>query len=235
MVSLGLRTGSRLSLLFCSAILAVAQDPAISQGSSAAKPLPAAREFVARMVANETHMATNDHSQWRYLSAIRKDGHIQLWEKVQTTGQVAGRLLNIDGRPLTETEKEKEARRLEKLETDADYQKKIHDEQLSDAKHAVKMFEMLPNAFLYEYDPATTGQRAVRLTFRPDPAFHPASHEAQVFHALIGEMVIDAREMRLLKISGTLSDDVKFGMGLLGHLDKGGSFTVEQTEVSPGV
>lgn len=35
-------------------------------------------------------------------------------------------------------------------------------------------------------------------------------------------------------LNGHLMEDVKFGGGLLGHLDKGGKFEVRQTEVAPG-
>ena len=35
-------------------------------------------------------------------------------------------------------------------------------------------------------------------------------------------------------LSGHLTHDVKFGGGLLGHLDRGGWFEVRQAEVAPG-
>ena len=39
---------------------------------------------------------------------------------------------------------------------------------------------------------------------------------------------------RLAAFNGHLTQDVKFGLGLLGHLDKGGHFEVRQAEVAPG-
>ena len=39
---------------------------------------------------------------------------------------------------------------------------------------------------------------------------------------------------RLAGPNGHLMEDVKFGGGLLGHLDKGGKFEVRQTEVAAG-
>lgn len=41
-------------------------------------------------------------------------------------------------------------------------------------------------------------------------------------------------QRRLVRISGQLTADVKFAGGLLGHLEKGGHFAVEQRELSPG-
>jgi hypothetical protein len=49
-----------------------------------------------------------------------------------------------------------------------------------------------------------------------------------------GEMTIDTKQQRLAALNGHLVEDVKFGGGLLGHLDKGGRFEVRQTEVAPG-
>jgi hypothetical protein len=49
-----------------------------------------------------------------------------------------------------------------------------------------------------------------------------------------GEMTVDVKQERLAAISGHLVEDVKFGGGLLGHLDKGGHFEVRQAEVAPG-
>jgi hypothetical protein len=34
--------------------------------------------------------------------------------------------------------------------------------------------------------------------------------------------------------NGRLTQDAKFGLGLLGHLDRGGHFEVRQAEVAPG-
>jgi hypothetical protein len=49
-----------------------------------------------------------------------------------------------------------------------------------------------------------------------------------------GLMLIDARTHRIARIDGTLFRDVGFGWGILGHLDKGGHFLVEQSDVGDG-
>jgi hypothetical protein len=74
----------------------------------------------------------------------------------------------------------------------------------------------------------------IKLSFRPNPNFRPASIEARVFQNMEGEMTVDSKQERLAAINGHLMEDVKFGGGLLGHLDKGGKFEVSQTEVAPG-
>jgi hypothetical protein len=49
-----------------------------------------------------------------------------------------------------------------------------------------------------------------------------------------GSMWFDSKQSRLREISGRLGQEVKFGEGVLGHLDPGGTFDVKQSEVAPG-
>jgi hypothetical protein len=56
-----------------------------------------------------------------------------------------------------------------------------------------------------------------------------------VFHHMSGNLSVNAKQLRLVQIAGTLMDEVKFGGGLLGHLDKGGSFSAHDSEIGPGI
>ena len=49
-----------------------------------------------------------------------------------------------------------------------------------------------------------------------------------------GVLWVNGKQKRLTEISGHLTHPVKFGGGLLGHLDAGGHFYVKQEEVQPG-
>jgi len=51
---------------------------------------------------------------------------------------------------------------------------------------------------------------------------NPPSLEARVFHDMEGEMSVDSKQERLAEFDGRLMQDVKFGFGLLGQLDRGG-------------
>jgi hypothetical protein len=50
-----------------------------------------------------------------------------------------------------------------------------------------------------------------------------------------GTLVVDAKQRRLVEINGHLTSEVKFAGGLLGHLDKNGTFLVRQQEVGEGL
>ena len=48
---------------------------------------------------------------------------------------------------------------------------------------------------------------------------------------MAGKIWVNRSAMRLAMIEGKLMEDVNFGWGLLGHLDKGGTFKVVQKKV----
>jgi hypothetical protein len=56
----------------------------------------------------------------------------------------------------------------------------------------------------------------------------------QVLTAMQGILLIDEQQKRIAKIDGTLTRDVGFGWGILGHLDRGGHFLVQQADVGEG-
>jgi hypothetical protein len=100
----------------------------------------------------------------------------------------------------------------------------------------------LPDAFSYEYDGVEQnhdrvghpGVELVRLKFQPNPKYSPPSRVEQVLTGMQGTVLIDPGKHRIANIDGTLYKDVSFGWGFLGHLDKGGRFRVDQSEVGDG-
>jgi hypothetical protein len=51
---------------------------------------------------------------------------------------------------------------------------------------------------------------------------------------MVGNIWFNTKDTRLQAINGRLNHEVKFGGGILGHLDRGGNFNVKQAEVAPG-
>jgi len=47
-------------------------------------------------------------------------------------------------------------------------------------------------------------------------------------------MTVNPKQERLAALNGHLMEDVKFGGGLLGHLDKGGSLRLGRQRLAPG-
>src|SRR5262249_26936769 len=76
------------------------------------------------------------------------------------------------------------------------------------------------------------GHPLAKLTFRPNTSYQPPTRVEQVLVGMEGFVLIDADAGRLATIDGTLFRDVGFGWGILGHLDKGGHFLVQQEQAS---
>ena len=158
---------------------------------------------------------------------------------VETRDASAGLLVAINGKPLTPEQRQQEEARLQNLINNPDALAKKRKSEKEDTQNTERILKALPDAFLYEYDGTETGRTGlgkdgdelVRLKFRPNPKYDPPTHTEQVLTGMQGSMLIDATEYRLAKIDGMLFKQVGFGWGILGHLDKGGRFLVEQGDV----
>jgi hypothetical protein len=109
-------------------------------------------------------------------------------------------------------------------------------QQNEDESRTKRMVAALPDAFIYQYTGTEekNGHTLVNMKFSPNPKFSPPSREALVYQGMEGTMIIDATAMRMAKIDGTMVKDVSIGWGIIGHLDKGGQFIVEQADVDKG-
>jgi hypothetical protein len=190
-------------------------------------------QVVRDTIKNELDEEAKDTSLWCYHKLQEKDGKQQLFIACQTKGAEIDRLLAVNGKALDEKQREAENNRIESLLKNQGQLKKQARQQHDDATQATNMLKLIPDAFLYQMDGRQGDQ--VKLNFTPNPAFRPSGHEAEVFHHMEGTLVLDLKEKRLAEINGRLDSAVKFGGGLLGHLDKGGTFVVKQQEVGSGV
>src|ERR1700681_4158982 len=205
--------------------------PALPQNTSGDGGLSAG-EILRRVVNSELKAQANDHTHWMYEVKAGISGKEQVKVAVQTREGYLDRLRFVNGQPITPEEEKQEDQRIARLLKNPAERKKQQRAQEGDAQKTERLFKMLPDAVTASY-----GERSgdlVEIFFKPNPHFHPPSHEAAVFHAMTGRIWINTRENRLVEIEGHLTSGVKFGGGLLGHLDKAGEFHVKQSEVAPG-
>jgi hypothetical protein len=212
--------------LLCVLLAARAFLPA--QQSPPADP----KQLVRSVIDNELNDSQRDQNRWMYRLRKQERDKTTVKEVVETKNCEIHLLLSTNGEPLTSDQRQQENQRLQKLVNDPELQRKAKRDQEDDDRKAAEMFKMLPEAFLYRY----SGSRGslVELTFTPNPDFHSRSREAQVFHGMEGTMLVDSEKKRLVQIDGKLAQNVEFVGGLLGHLDKGGHFTVKRAELAPG-
>jgi hypothetical protein len=233
----------RISLATALLIVFPATFPAHSQ--TPAKPSPAspasknpgqqigsANELVKATVQNELKAIDDDHSHWSYRVETRNGGVTETKEVVETPHGNLERVVARNGKPLSPDEQKQEDAKVQKFVSDTAAQQKQRKDLDDDGKKTRDLLAMLPDALTYTY--AGRQGNNTKLTFKPNPSFHPPSHEATVFHAMEGQMVINTKEHRLVEFSGHLTHPVKFGGGLLGDLQQGGTFDVRQQEAGPG-
>jgi actin-related protein len=210
-------------LLFC--------IPAYAQNTSADAGLSTG-EILRRVVNSELKAQANDHSHWMYQVKAGVSGKEEEKVVVQTREGYLDRLRLVNGQPITPEQEKQEDQRIARLLKKPDEQKKQQRAQEQDARQTERLFKMLPDAVTARYG-KRQGELA-EILFEPNPNFHPSSHEAVVFHSMAGRIWVNTRQNRLVEIEGRLTRAVKFGGGLLGHLDQGGEFHVKQSEVAPG-
>ena len=198
-------------------------------------------QLVRETVQNEIK-SSNDHAKFMFRDRKETPKGSQTKLVVETREAMAGMLIAVNDHPLTPEQRRGEEARLERFMNDSAALKKKAKQEKEDAERVLKIMKALPDAFLYQGDGTEMGTEGVgkpgdelvRLNFRPNPGYSPPSRVEQVLTAMKGIVLIDQQEKRIAKIDGTLTRDVGFGWGILGHLDRGGHFLVQQADVGNG-
>ena len=228
--------GQRTGLLgFAMVLVSVAAARLPAQTMSAA-PV----ELVRETVQNEIN--SSNPTKFIFREREQTEHGTQTKVIVQTKEVAAGMLVAINDKPLTVEERQKEQGRLDGLVNNPEELKKKEKADKEDTEHTNRIMRALPDAFLYEPDGVQVGTKEmgnpgdelVRLKFRPNPDYSAPSHVEQVLTGMVGYMLIDKSKRRIAMIDGTLEKEVGFGWGILGRLDKGGRFVVQQGTMETG-
>lgn len=155
---------------------------------------------------------------------------------------MAGMLVSINDQLLTPQQQQAEINHLNWLAGNPEQLRKKRAREKDDADRTLRIVKALPDAFRYKYagweisgpELGKLGDQLVRLEFTPNPAYSPPSRVEQALEGMQGYLLIDTTTYRIAKIDGTLFREVSFGWGLIGHLDKGGHFRVQQAELDDG-
>ena len=210
----------------------------IASTSAAQSPTPNPAELVRRAVQNEVRTDANTHFMFK---DERKTGHSSQTKLiVETREATAGMVIEQDGQPLTPQQQRAEDARLQDYIRNPEQLAWKRRQEKDNADRTLAIIKALPDAFVYEADGTTPGSSQVgkpgamlvRLKFHPNPKYDPPSREQQVLTGMYGHVLLDPNANRIAEIEATLERQVAFGWGILGHLDRGGHFLVQQAEVS---
>ena len=191
-----------------------------------------AEDLVKTVIYNELHPPAASDVHWKYRLEKEVAGKQETREVVETSSGSLDRLLLTAGKPLSDSQASDETARIWKFSHSEAEQQKAEQARRKDAAQCDALMKMIPDAFLFEY--AGESGNLAKVVFKPNPHFRPPSREGKVLQQMAGELWIDTRMKRLASISGQLINEVKFGGGLLGHLEKGGQFIVKRDEIAPG-
>ncbi len=194
--------------------------------------------LVRAAAANEAATAKDDTTKHMFRSRKQTPQGSQTRLYAETQQAMVGMTVAYNDKPLTPEQKTDEENRLLEMANNPDLLKHKHSQEEENADRTLRILKSLPEAFLFDYDGEEEGSaglgrpgaRLVRLKFRPNPGFQPPSRVEQVLVGMKGVVVIDPVDRRIAKIDGVLFKEVSFGWGILGHLDKGGHFLVQQCD-----
>jgi hypothetical protein len=218
-------------VLLTAACYASLQEPVASQLEPG--------ELVRRVVRNEikTISEDTDHFMFRGTKTTPKGSTTKIY--IETREATAGLVVAYNGKPLTPNQRRAEEARLERFLNNPEELKKKRNQEREDGERTLRIVRAIPDAFLFEYAGeeqgaagiGRVGDPLVKLKFRPNPSYQPPSRVEQVLTGMQGFVLVDVVRYRLASIDGTLFRDVSFGWGILGHLDRGGHFLVQQQEI----
>ncbi len=199
-------------------------------------------QLVRAAVAHEVTAASDPSQKHIFRSRKQTPQGSQTRLYVETRDAMAGMTIAYNDKPLTPEQLRGEENRLHNLAVNPEQLKHKHSQEQENADRTLRIVKALPDAFLYEYDAeqegtaqmGKPGDRLERLKFRPNPAYRPPTRVEEVLTGMRGIVLIDPSTQRIARIDGTLFKEVSFGWGILGHLDKGGHFLVEQCDVGEG-
>jgi hypothetical protein len=199
-------------LLLCAASTLRAQSPTES-----------AHDLVKDVVYNELQERRHV-SLWQYRVDKRVGNQTTIEQEVETVSGPVFRVLARQGKPLDAATQKKETDRLNNLLRNPAEQARMKQDHEAEEQRLERLMAAMPDAFLYTYDGTADGN--LRLTFQPNPAYNPPTYETRVYHALSGEIWIQPQQKRLVKIDAHILNEIDFGYGLLGRIEKGGRFQI---------
>ena len=196
-------------------------------------------DLVRKAVQNEIKAAHDDtvHFLFRSIKTTPKGSTTRVY--VETKDVTAGLVVAYNGKALMPEQRRDEEARVERFINHPEELQKKREQERENAEHTMRIVRALPDAFVFEYageEPGSEGigrpgAPLVKLKFQPNPHYAPPSRVEEVLTGMQGYVLVDAVHYRIASIDGTLFKTVGFGWGILGHLDRGGRFMVQQQEV----
>jgi hypothetical protein len=123
---------------------------------------------------------------------------------------VTRQLIERDGKPVTDSPpSRREVRRSERGKTVVDDVAEMLDVSISRRD-------------------SLNNRNAIVVTFKPKRDANPRTREGRLARAFAGEIWIDEQGREVVRVDATAMDDLSFGYGVLGRVNKGATVTVRR-------
>jgi hypothetical protein len=210
--------------------------PGAATATESADISPQENTLVTRALAAELKAAQDTSHPMQYRLRKSSPRLTSTKQIVETRDGAVARLLLVNDIPPSPSDRHKDDARLDGLLADPSRQERRKQSEQNDTARALKVLRALPRAFVYQYAGSVPDSPGVveRYTFTPNPKFNPSDLELLVLTAMSGELQIDSTHERVVRLEGHLLQDVDFGWGILGRLNKGGWLMIEQGDVGDG-
>lgn len=192
-----------------------------------------------RMVASDARMADYAFDRRVERKDFESDGRLKLHtttllrpERVE--GVWISRALERNGKPLTESEKQKQEEAI---------RRRIAEGKAAGGKPASilgrdsdELILEFPEALEYRLvgEETLAGRKAWVLACQPRPGYKPPSMRARFFEKVKGRVWVDQTDKDLVRVEAEVFDTISMGFGLLGRVEKGTRFVLNRARVSEG-
>jgi hypothetical protein len=200
---------------------------AAAQGSASVSVNPVA---LVRRAVELRLQEEKSHRPVRYVLRKTDGNHETTKEIIETKDGDVARLIAINGQPLTAEQEQAEMNRLDTLSAHPEMQERRRRSEKKDAARIDQLVGMLPDSEVYKLEGMVScgAGQCYRLSFTPNADFSPPGIEADVLRGFAGEVWIEEKQQRLVRLDAQLVREVTVGFGILGRLDKGGTIEMQQ-------
>jgi hypothetical protein len=222
-------TQSMLARTLVLATLALGVSPQLAHSQPSD---PKAQQTIEAAVQAELAASHTDKSAWHYRDHDISPEKDATYDQIETPQGDLKRLILLNGHPVEGAARDTETNRIASYVNDPSAQAKARKAAAHDDAQAEEMTKMLSRAFIWTIAGETS--EFITLNYRPNPAFSPPDYEARVMGTMAGQVIVAKDGNRIRTLKGALTEDVKFGYGFFGRLNKGGSFDIERRQVGGG-
>ena len=189
--------------------------------------------------ANEEHVINYDNNNLLRYRVQKADAKgVVLRQVIESREGSVARLIERDGKPLTQDENTAERQRLQDiLDSPETFLRRAHREEGAKS-YTTELLRSMPKAMIWSYAPnqpqlGNAPGPAVVLDFKPDPAYKPTSLITEGLTGIAGRIWVDRNSQCVTRIQGRILHTVDFGWGgVLARVKEGGTVELEQRKVT---